>query len=333
MSDYYYDIRPTESPLTRNQLYAGRTVCFQGVTTNPNLIGILVDGDKSGHSAYWRATINNVLYTFDIDGNCLEDSSKVLYGVVTDVDLEFSESSSITRGSGDDERTTTLTSLIPKDQFAIAIIESLLNNVPNVLAIDDATIMALVTKAYKIAQAMLYIATAVRGADNQAEESEDPVPVDEANLTDNVEKILYNLNETLKSIKAQDQNNFNAGLKISTVSPTLKVDNPTNDDKFNVEGGGGGGGSINYNSIPSMYASGNNAVQDVVGFCSDTSNNKILGKITLQNFANALKSFVDTFIDNRGLTDIAADGAWYQTLVTLIDGRITTKVKSEALNP
>lgn len=332
MSNYYYDIRPTESPLNRNQLYAGRTVCFQGVTTNPNLVGTLVDGDKNGHSAYWKATINNVLYSFDIDGKCLEDSSKVLYGVVTDIDLEFSESSSITRGSGADERTTTLTSLIPKDQFAIAIIESLLNNIPNVLAIDDATIMALAIKAYKIAQAMLYVATAVRGADNQAEQSEDPVPVDEANLTDNVEKILYNLNETLKSIKAQDQNNFNAGLKISTISPTLKVDNPTNDDKFNVEGGGGGGGSINYNSIPSMYSSGNNAIQDIVGFCSDTDNNKILGKITLSNFANAIRDFVYNYIDNRGITDIAVNGAWYQDLVTLIDSRITTKVKESALN-
>ena len=64
---------------------------------------------------------------------------------------------------------------------------------------------------------------------------------------------------------------------------------------------------------------------------------KYVGKLTFATFAakiwTAITNSVQSLIDSRGQTNIASGGAWYTDLVNLIDSRITTKVKSEALNP
>lgn len=240
-----YDIAPTDNHLKSSELYVGRTVCFANVSTNPNLVGVLVRSTDSTINGVWSATINNVKYIFDKNGNCLNTpsgenvSNYRLYGIKTNVDLDITDSSTITRGAGSNAVTTTLNSLIPKDQFAICAMEALIATMPNAISMDDATILLLATKSYKIAQAMLYIGTLARGADAQSSQSQAAVPVDAANLSDNTQKILYNINETLKAIKLQDANQHNDGIKIATVTPTLKVDNPDNDE-FDISGGGGG---------------------------------------------------------------------------------------------
>ena len=74
----------------------------------------------------------------------------------------------------------------------------------------------------------------------------------------------------------------------------------------------------------------------VLGFATDAEDNKYVGKLTFATFAakiwSAITTSVQSLIDSRGTTNIASNGAWNSDLTTLIDGRITTKVKAEALN-
>lgn len=328
-----YDIQATANPLTKSDLYEGRTVCLSNVNTNPNNIGILVKSNSSDKLIKWQASINNVVYHFDSNGKCKENNSIVLYGIRTTVNLDLTTDSSITRGAGAESVVTSLNSLIPKDQFAICALEALISTMPNAISMDDSTILSLAIKSYKISQAMLYIGTLARAADAQVSPSSDPVSVDGNNLTDNLEKILYNINETLKSIKTQDANHHSSGVKIADIVPTVKVDNPTNEE-FDVNGAGGGG--ITYNTLPDLATSGSTAITHVLGFGSGAEQEKYTGKITFSAFAtkvwDTLKDTIKNFIDNRGVTNIDTGGAWNANLTGLIDSRITTKVKAESLN-
>lgn len=242
-----YDIHPTQNPLDKNDLYEGRTVCFNNVQTNPNNIGILLADRGFSADIIWKATINNVVYHFYVDGVCFEDNTKRLYGVETNVNLDVNTNNSITRGEGESATTTTLSSITPKDEFAMYALEALINTIPHPLAMDDSTILSLAIKAYKISQAMLYIGTLARGADAiPSGGSTDPVNVDSNNLSNDVAKILYNLNENIKVIKNQQHIQYTDGLKIASFEQPLCVDNPEDEqhnvDKFQIEGAGGGGG-------------------------------------------------------------------------------------------
>lgn len=327
-----YDIS-AGTALGKDDLYEGRTVCLADVATNPNNVGILERHMNNGTFDYWTATINNITHRFDNAANCLDDNTIVLYSLVlgSGISLDVSTNQAITRGAGSSAVTTTLSTLTPKDQFAICALEALIGTMPNASSMDDATILMLAVKSYKISQAMLYVGTLARSGDaTPSGGSTDPVNVDSNNLNNDIAKILYNLNENIKVIKE--------GIRISDGQKVL-VDNPTNSDhtvdKFQIEGGGGGG--ISYNDIPLLTETGQTTMSHVLGFATDAENHKYVGKLTFATFAakiwTAITNSVQSLIDSRGQTNIASGGAWYTDLVNLIDSRITTKVKSEALNP
>lgn len=220
-----YDIKPTEYPLTEKELFVGRTVCFKDVETNPNNIGTLVKAEPNNKHEAWIVTINNVRYAYDVNNYRLpegylnynpNDITARLYGIKTDINLNLSNSSTVTRGEGSEETSTTLTSLIAKDQFAIAAMQSILSSIQNLLSIDDATIMAVAVKSYKIAQAMLSVGTLARKEDEKSDFTQSTVEIDKANLSDNVEKLLYNLCE---AIKDNTKNNKENGIIVKTDEP------------------------------------------------------------------------------------------------------------------
>ena len=50
-----YNVTHTNNPLTENELYEGRMVCFANVDTNPNNTGILESIRRiSGSDSYWN---------------------------------------------------------------------------------------------------------------------------------------------------------------------------------------------------------------------------------------------------------------------------------------
>lgn len=276
-----YIVNPTQNPLDRSQLYEGRTVCYSNVLSHPNNVGILKASRDNATAGVWEATINNTLCYFDKNGYLLDEKGVVitgsgaqrLYGVVVSDDLDIDDSQSTTRGSG----TVTITSLMAKDHFAIAAMQSIINTIPNTLAMDDATIVLVATKAYKIAQAMLQVGSLARELDSsEGSSGGSPGTVDVDNLNSNEEKLLNNIYKALEAlnskqdnvvtklneIKVQDAAKFTTG---------IKVDNPT-DDEFNVNGAGGGStiapedlkeiceNNLNWNSLP------NGDLVSIVGF-------------------------------------------------------------------
>lgn len=364
-----YNVTHTVNPLTEDELYEGRMVCFADVDTDPNNTGILESIRRiSGADSYWKAVINGVEYLFDKKGCKVENAksigSPVLYGLENVGDIDPTTETSITRsgeGTGYSDMVS-LRTMSPKDYFACEALNSIIRSINNPLAIDDGMISVIAAKAYKIAQAMAIEAYNSRENDAASSGGTGYVNVDNTDLQTNTEKILYNLNESLKAIKDQDAAQHTAGIKISTVTPTVKVDNPSG-DTFDIEGGGGGGidaealkaaceNNLNWSTLPG----GSNDMVSVVGFYKKTNGNvdsyipmensiatliKRIEEKEIENSTNSVWYWLRKSSNNVTITNITTFLNAYKTniydslvsdITSLINTRITTMVKAEALN-
>lgn len=235
---YDYNIKPTLAPLTFNELYEGRLVCFNDITTNPNNVGTLeLSKNVPGAFGKWTAIINGVRYFFNANGAKVEDTitsatTPILYGVEYDTPIIPEQSGTRTRTSSETGKsdTVSLKSMTPKDYFACHALTALIQKIDNPLSMDDGKIALLAAKSYKIAQAMAIEAYGSRENDNASstEAGTDYVEVDSDNLTNDTDRLLYNINE---SIKANTKSNKETGIKISNIdkvkfdgTPTVKLD-------------------------------------------------------------------------------------------------------------
>lgn len=170
--------------------------------------------------------------------------------VTADMGDTGSVGGAITRSSGSSgtghDNVAILTNIEPRDQFAVQVLNAMLIHADHPESYSDALMLKYSRAAYRWAQAMM-----IAAADSREGQSTTPstqVDVNSGDLQSNTEKILYNVNESLKDVKNQ----------ISTsLSATIKVDNPAN-DKFDVEGGGGGS-SLNRGDV-------NDAAQAITDF-------------------------------------------------------------------
>lgn len=204
-----YNIKATANPLGISDLYAGRTVYICDTanaenTVDVNNIGIL-ELAKNIPNATWIVIIKDTKQLYNEYGYNLlyiiegtqEDKAR-LYGIEAKNKIDIDTSSTVTRGDGEEVTKTTMSSLIPKDEFAIAAMQAIIPTIPNTISMDDATIYSLAVKSYKIAEAMINIGTLARSADGKEKESSDSVPIDTNNLGSNNDKILYNILESIK---------------------------------------------------------------------------------------------------------------------------------------
>lgn len=231
-SGYSYKIVPTANPLSGEQLYAGRTVCYSDLTTNPNNVGILEDSRSiPGSKGVWTAVINGVREYFNIIGAKIENNvvgtTPVLYGVLSDGDIDPTLSNASTRSSTvpGESNTVSITYMLPKDYFAAEALNALIIKHPAPLSMDDGTIALIAAKAYKIAAAMAKEAYGSRENDPSSSQSGDYVNVNPTSLQTNTERILYNVSESLKT-----------GIKISNINkvdfdgtPDIRISNTTSD--------------------------------------------------------------------------------------------------------
>lgn len=200
-----YNILPTVKALDGSELYIGRTVCFKDVVSDTNNIGILEKAYPNERNAVWAVNINNIRYTYTADnyklpkGRSGYDSTDVtyrLYGIETSNDLIIEDTNKVTRGDKD----VTLSTLNVKDNFAIAAMQGIISNIPNPLSMDNATIMTIAVKSYKIAEAMCNVGAYARTEDSSSSTDNpdnEPVDVDKNNLSDNIETLLYNIWQAL----------------------------------------------------------------------------------------------------------------------------------------
>lgn len=229
---YSYSVTPTANPLTADLLYEGKVVCFADVQSNPNKVGILSKNGRQVDKLIYEAVINGTRYLFDKDGRINGFGNRVLYGVLSDGDIDPTISTAKTRGASaqGEANTVSLNTMSPKDYFACEALNALIRSYPNPLAMDDGTIATMAAKSYKIAQAMAKEAYGSRQNDKSSsdEQGTSYVNVDENTLQTNTERILYNINE---SIKANTKSNKETGIKVSNIdkvkfdgTPTVKLD-------------------------------------------------------------------------------------------------------------
>lgn len=238
-SGYSYKIVPTANPLKGDQLYAGRTVCYNNVTTNPNNVGILEESKLvPGAKGVWTAVINGVREYFNVAGAKIENNvvstTPILYGVLNDGDIDPTLSNASTRTSTvpGQSNTVSISYMLPKDYFAAEALNALIISQSSPLSMDDGTIALIAAKAYKIAAAMAKEAYGSRENDPDSSQTGSYVDVNPIMLQTNTERILYNINE---SIKAGTDSNVNTGIKINNIdkvkfdgTPTVNVGNMPN---------------------------------------------------------------------------------------------------------
>lgn len=226
---YTYNVTATANPLSRNQLYEGLLVCFSNVQSNPNNTGILEKRKEiSGALLGWTAVINGVKHDFDLYGYDINDNTIRLYGVLSDGDIDPTKTTTRTRAASaeDKSNTVSITSMTPKDYFACEALNSLIQRIDKPLAMSDGMIAALAAKSYKIAQAMAKEAYGSRQNDKKSsdESGTDYVNVEETSLQTNTERILYNINE---SIKANTKSNKETGIKVNNIDKVKFDGTPT----------------------------------------------------------------------------------------------------------
>lgn len=183
---------------------------------------------------------------FDNNGNCITQGRENIKLSDVSADIEIDPSKVQTRASDGSE--VSVNSLVPIDQFAIAIIGSMLVNIKDADALSDAKILNLCNIAYKYAKGMIAISVNMRKANATGTSSGDAqkVKVDVSDLQSTSEKLLNNIvtsvDNLTKQIKTNDTNTaerYNNGIKVTQqgtvkIGGTVEIDNPTN-GKLGVE--------------------------------------------------------------------------------------------------
>lgn len=163
---------------------------------------------------------------FDRQGNCVspeytevEEDKKPKLKNVTATLPTFDNNKVQTRSGGE---TATINAIRPIDQFAIAIIQPILQRLPNPQEMSAADILKWSDVAYKWAQGMFSIASTYRTA-NDSEVSTNSDSVKTA-----IDNVVKGINALTTEVKTKEMTKF---------PDVVKVDNPDN-EKFQVENTG-----------------------------------------------------------------------------------------------
>lgn len=103
----------------------------------------------------------------------------------------------------------TITSMEPRDHFAIRVLQTMLRNVDHPEAIDDASMLMYSYAAYKWAQAMVLAMADSRNTDAESGGGEPSGSVNPDDLQTNTDKLLYDMSQLLKegvAIKGSGEN-------------------------------------------------------------------------------------------------------------------------------
>lgn len=334
----------SEAVLDRDELQIGKTVCFKTISTDTNEFGQLQKSDNTSKGVY-MAYLNGTKYYFDNNGNCATDDNIAIYGV-TSPSLSIEETSKVTRSSGD---TVSMNTLLPKDYFAIEAMGMLLNNVDNVESIDDATVYALVTKAYKIAQAMIDVGSDARTADEKAIDSKVTTTVSGTesvtNLSSNTEKLLNNiyavLNAFNNSFKTNESDNIKTplgtiGTNVNTVGSNISTTNvrlstiatkldTIADNIENIEGGNG----LTYADTPTA------TLVSFVGFSATATGGHAVGQTSMASLTNDIRtalfntaSSAQYWLGTNGTTTITS----IDSFLTAYGSKIESNIESTILS-
>lgn len=296
--------------------------------------GILTTTAENGR---YLITVNNVLYEVNSYGESMNVSPSVQFHMVeSTLPTSYGTSQTMTRGVDTDESDVAdLSSMEPRDQFAIHAMNAMIRNIEHPENANDATIMLYSKAAYRWAQGMMIASADARtaakkdegGGGGGEEETTKGIAVDVTsasvsekllnNIVASLDKLTKQVSDSMTASKTQSTTNTTAlknaiGDVKTALAGTLKIDNPQ-DDKFDVEGGGGG--SLNRDDV-------NDTVQAITDFIVyNTASGKAPMRATMANVITkaiatmtteqktalytALKSLMQADFDAKGSSDSA----------------------------
>lgn len=223
---------------------AGGKIVF---VNNPTAgIGNILEGNITDYVEYFKATdstnkasryqgsVGNTIYFFDEKGRPSDNIPEHrLFSV--DAQIKTSQGTVATKGDSTEGTKVNIVSLQPREQFAMAAMQGILHSISSPLLMSNALILDLVNTSFNIANAMMQKAADVRaeleGDQNTNPDREEEIKVNPKELTNDTDKILYNLNENM--YKLVDKSN--KGIAIV----------PTKDAVFKIASSGGQAFDVN----------------------------------------------------------------------------------------
>lgn len=180
--------------------------------------------DKEWQDPPYSITIEGVVLHVNKDGKVVSSTpsssyvGQTLQMVEVNMGTEGSIGTSITRSSGsgadaDHDATAVLSTIEPRDHFAMNVLNAMLIHADRPETFDDATMLMYSRAAYKWAQAMMIAAADSREGTSTQQSTQ--VTVNPNDLQSNTEQLLYNLTQAINTLN-------------TTMGGNLKVVNPAN---------------------------------------------------------------------------------------------------------
>lgn len=161
---------------------------------------------------YFRLTLRGHSLTVDLQGritSCYPSnaaiSSATLMMCTAEMGTDSAVGSAVTRSDGSSgegrSATASLSVMEPRDHFAVSALSAMMVHADNPETFDDATCLMYSRAAYRWAQAMMIAAADSREGTSTTQSEQ--VEVNSNDLQSNTEKVLFNLNESLKELRKQ----------------------------------------------------------------------------------------------------------------------------------
>lgn len=208
-----------------------------GFMLNGELVPVLnfqPTGNNNNEDEQYTGTAGGTAYYFNRLGGCSDkDPNHVLQ--MLDAQIPVKRDTVATRGDSDSTESIEISSLQPREQFALAAMQSIIGKLDfPILLLDEYKISQIAMLSFNVANAMMNYSAEYRAETKQVENPPETVGVNGETLTTNTEKILFNLTTHIEGLKKMveklnttitDQGKEARKIEVSKISATeaLKV--------------------------------------------------------------------------------------------------------------
>lgn len=157
--------------------------------------------DLNDQAKSYVGTVDGVSYYFNSLGGCSDlDPAHTLQ--MLNVEIPVKRDTAGSRGDADEVESIEISSLQPREQFALAAMQSIINKLDTpILLLDGYKITQISSLAFNIANSMMNLSAEYRAKTEHTTEPSDTVAVDGSTLSTSSEKIMYNIASHLESVK------------------------------------------------------------------------------------------------------------------------------------
>lgn len=171
---------------------------------------------------------DNYKYGFKKDGKFYTEEGKWI-GTLGIVASSINQNTGTIITRGDDAEKFSISTLQPRETVALTCLQSMLSSFDVPLNIDNTKIKQLVDKSFMFAQEFVNQAVKYREKETTSSTatSDKNVSVNASSLSNDTDKILYNIQVALNNLITQDKNQFTEqqknGLKLSATDVNIKT--------------------------------------------------------------------------------------------------------------